>query len=32
MGFRSKSTRCVSKIKLADGLNEFFIGSQREGE
>jgi hypothetical protein len=31
MGFRSKSTRRASKIKLADGLNEFFVGGPRQG-
>jgi hypothetical protein len=31
LGFRSKSARCASKIKLADGLNEFFVGGQRQG-
>ena len=31
MGFRSKSARRASKIKLADGLNEFFLGGQRQG-
>jgi hypothetical protein len=30
-GFRSKSMRRASEIKLSDGLNEFFLVGQRQG-